>query len=177
MYKSFGSCKTRNQEWSIGNPLAVNYFPRGGRLNDEVREPRGTADPMTPVRDVLAGAAGERARALVPLKDIRPLTGYIRGGVSALGAKKALSAFIDASALELPIISVSGGMRGLQIFLCRGQRLQGACAQGRRLIIVGHDQNGGVGSYYTVLLETRRQLVPIQLLNAAGRCTNHQDRS
>lgn len=65
----------------------------------------------------LAAAAGDRACSLVALKDVQPLTGYIRGGVTVLGAKKAFSAFIDAVVLELPSISVSGGMRGLQIIL------------------------------------------------------------
>ena len=66
---------------------------------------------------ILALAAGDRACALVALKEVQPLTGYVRGGVTVLGAKKAFSAFIDASALALPTISVSGGMRGLQILI------------------------------------------------------------
>jgi len=66
---------------------------------------------------VLAAASGDRACSLVPLKDVQPLTGYIRGGVTVLGAKKAFSAFIDSAALELSSISVSGGMRGLQILI------------------------------------------------------------
>jgi len=65
----------------------------------------------------LAAAAGDRSCALVPLKDVQPLTGYLRGGVTVLGAKKPYSPFIDAAALELSSISVSGGMRGLQIVI------------------------------------------------------------
>jgi Cys-tRNA(Pro)/Cys-tRNA(Cys) deacylase len=45
------------------------------------------------------------------------LTGYIRGGVSPLGAKKAYPVYVDESALGQPILSISAGMRGLQIFL------------------------------------------------------------
>jgi len=65
----------------------------------------------------LAGAAGDRACDMAPLKDVQPLTGYVRGGVTVLGAKKPYPAFIDAAALSLPVISVSGGMRGLQIII------------------------------------------------------------
>ncbi len=65
----------------------------------------------------LAVAAGDRACSLVPLRDVQPLTGYVRGGVTVLGAKKGFSAFIDAAALRLSSISVSGGMRGLQIIV------------------------------------------------------------
>ena len=73
---------------------------------------------------VLAAAAGDRSCSLVSLKDVQPLTGYIRGGVTVLGAKKAFSAFIDAAALELACISVSGGMRGLQVLLAPAAYVQ-----------------------------------------------------
>ena len=65
----------------------------------------------------LAAAAGDRACEMAPLKDVQPLTGYVRGGVTVLGAKKPYAAFIDAVVLDLPLISVSGGMRGLQIII------------------------------------------------------------
>lgn len=65
----------------------------------------------------LAAAAGDRACEMAPLKDVQPLTGYVRGGVTVLGAKKPYPAFIDATALSLPAISVSGGMRGIQIVI------------------------------------------------------------
>jgi len=69
---------------------------------------------------VLAAAARDRSCSLVPLKEVQPLTGYIRGGVTVLGAKKAFGAYIDAAALAWPSISVSGGMRGLQIIIAPG---------------------------------------------------------
>lgn len=65
----------------------------------------------------LAASAGDRSCSLVPLKDVQPLTGYVRGGVTVLGAKKPFPAYIDDAALMAPQISVSGGMRGLQIIL------------------------------------------------------------
>jgi Cys-tRNA(Pro)/Cys-tRNA(Cys) deacylase len=65
----------------------------------------------------LAAAAGDRACEMAPPKDVQPLTGYVRGGVTVLGAKRPYAAFIDAAVLALPVISVSGGMRGLQIII------------------------------------------------------------
>jgi Cys-tRNA(Pro)/Cys-tRNA(Cys) deacylase len=65
----------------------------------------------------LATAAGDRACEMAALREVQPVTGYVRGGVTVLGAKKPYPAFIDATVLELPLISVSGGMRGLQIII------------------------------------------------------------
>jgi Cys-tRNA(Pro)/Cys-tRNA(Cys) deacylase len=65
----------------------------------------------------LARVADKRSLAPVPLKDLFALTGYVRGGVTALACKKPYPVFLDASALALPSISVSAGQRGLQILL------------------------------------------------------------
>jgi Cys-tRNA(Pro)/Cys-tRNA(Cys) deacylase len=54
---------------------------------------------------------------LVPLKDVQPLTGYIRGGVTALAAKKDYPVVLDESALLFETISISAGVRGTQILL------------------------------------------------------------
>jgi Cys-tRNA(Pro)/Cys-tRNA(Cys) deacylase len=51
------------------------------------------------------------------VKNVQPLTGYARGGVTVLGAKKPYPAFVDAAVLNLPSMSVSGGLRGLQIVI------------------------------------------------------------
>jgi Cys-tRNA(Pro)/Cys-tRNA(Cys) deacylase len=72
----------------------------------------------------LAAAAGDRACDMAPLKDVQPLTGYVRGGVTVLGAKKPYPAYIDAAAMLLPSISVSGGMRGLQIIIAPDDYVQ-----------------------------------------------------
>ena len=53
----------------------------------------------------------------MPLKEVQPLTGYIRGGVTALGAKKDFPVFLDETAELFDIISVSAGVRGTQILL------------------------------------------------------------
>ncbi len=65
----------------------------------------------------LARLAGERKVAMVALKDVQRLTGYIRGGVTVLGAKKAYPVFVHEAAVEHDEISISAGVRGLQILL------------------------------------------------------------
>lgn len=74
----------------------------------------------------LAAASGSRHAALVPLAEVRPLTGYVRGGCSPLGAKKVYPVFMDESALLWERIFVSAGMRGVQLELAP-QNLARAC--------------------------------------------------
>lgn len=65
----------------------------------------------------LAKTTGDRKVELAALKEVQPLTGYIRGGVTVLAAKKAYPAFLDASAKAFPVIALSAGVRGTQIVL------------------------------------------------------------
>jgi Cys-tRNA(Pro)/Cys-tRNA(Cys) deacylase len=65
----------------------------------------------------LARAAGVRRTEMVSLKDVQPLTGYIRGGVTVFGAKKAFPAFADETIELFDRISVSAGARGTQLIL------------------------------------------------------------
>jgi Cys-tRNA(Pro)/Cys-tRNA(Cys) deacylase len=65
----------------------------------------------------LARATSNKKIDTVPLKDVEPLTGYIRGGVTALACKKDYPVFVDETAQLWDIISVSAGMRGLQVVL------------------------------------------------------------
>lgn len=65
----------------------------------------------------LARLTGDRRVQLVPLKEVTPLTGYVRGGVTVFGAKKSFPVFLDESALLHPVISVSAGQRGMQLWL------------------------------------------------------------
>jgi Cys-tRNA(Pro)/Cys-tRNA(Cys) deacylase len=62
-------------------------------------------------------AAGEKNAALIPMKDLEPLTGYIRGGCSPIGMKKKFPALIDETAELFDLIGVSAGLRGMQIVL------------------------------------------------------------
>src|SRR5579859_1529363 len=65
----------------------------------------------------LAAAAGDRKTELVAVKELQSLTGYIRGGVTVLGAKKAFPVFADETLEMWDQISVSAGVRGTQIIL------------------------------------------------------------
>ena len=65
----------------------------------------------------LASAAGKRAVSPVPLRELTELTGYVRGGVTALACKKPYPTYLDENALLFERISVSAGQRGLQIVL------------------------------------------------------------
>jgi Cys-tRNA(Pro)/Cys-tRNA(Cys) deacylase len=62
----------------------------------------------------LAAISGNKKCAMVHLKEIQALTGYIRGGVSPMGMKKLFPTFVDESAVKFPKIFVSAGIRGLQ---------------------------------------------------------------
>jgi Cys-tRNA(Pro)/Cys-tRNA(Cys) deacylase len=65
----------------------------------------------------LAGAAGERKVELVPVKELQALTGYIRGGVTAMAVKRDFHVYADETIELFDVISISAGMRGLQILL------------------------------------------------------------
>jgi Cys-tRNA(Pro)/Cys-tRNA(Cys) deacylase len=77
----------------------------------------------------LARAAGIRKAEMVSLKDVQPLTGYIRGGVTVFGAKKAFPVFVDETAILFDKISVSAGTRGTQLILNPEDFLRAAQAQ------------------------------------------------
>lgn len=65
----------------------------------------------------LARISGNKKVDLIPLKEVLPLTGYIRGGVSPVGMRKPYPTWLDASAFFWPFISVSAGARGCQMLL------------------------------------------------------------
>ena len=65
----------------------------------------------------LARLTGDRKMELVPLKEVQPLTGYIRGGVTALACKREYPVFVDETVELFDAISVSAGARGMQIVL------------------------------------------------------------
>jgi len=65
----------------------------------------------------LAKQTGDRKIDMIPLKEVQAATGYIRGGVTALACKKEYPVYIDEVAHICDVISVSAGIRGLQILL------------------------------------------------------------
>jgi Cys-tRNA(Pro)/Cys-tRNA(Cys) deacylase len=76
----------------------------------------------------LAHAAGAKKAELASLKEVEPLTGYIRGGVTVMGAKKPFPAYADETIELFDVISVSAGLRGLQLVLDPADYLRAADA-------------------------------------------------
>lgn len=72
----------------------------------------------------LAQLSGNKKIDTVPLKDVHPLTGYIRGGVTALACKKEYPVYVDATIKQWEQVAVSAGMRGLMIQLAPSDYLQ-----------------------------------------------------
>ena len=64
-----------------------------------------------------AATVGEKAVSLIPVKEITPLTGYVRGGCTPIGMKKQFKTVIHSSAKDFDRIIISGGRIGAQIFL------------------------------------------------------------
>jgi Cys-tRNA(Pro)/Cys-tRNA(Cys) deacylase len=62
-----------------------------------------------------ARASGNKSCDLIPLKDLLPLTGYIRGGCSPVGMKKRFPTYLHESGLLFDFVYVSAGQRGLQL--------------------------------------------------------------
>ena len=65
----------------------------------------------------LAKASGNKSVEMIALKELLPLTGYIRGGCSPLGAKKNYPVYLDSNAMTQEKISISAGQRGMQLIL------------------------------------------------------------
>lgn len=65
----------------------------------------------------LAAASGRKSVAMIPVKDLLPLTGYVRGGCSPIGMKKPYPTYFDETALLHESIAISAGMRGRQLLI------------------------------------------------------------
>jgi Cys-tRNA(Pro)/Cys-tRNA(Cys) deacylase len=77
----------------------------------------------------LARASNDRKCQMVALKEVQPLTGYVRGGVTVLGARKAFPAYVDQAMLEHEQICVSAGVRGTQVLLSPREYLRATQAK------------------------------------------------
>ena len=77
----------------------------------------------------LAHLTGDKKIDTVPLKEVQPLTGYIRGGVTALAAKKNYPVFADETIELFDVISVSAGIRGAQLILAPADYLRATGAK------------------------------------------------
>ena len=83
----------------------------------------------------LAVTSGNRNLHLVPIKEIQKLTGYIRGGVTALSGKKAYPVYVDETIELFEVISISAGVRGTQILLAPTDFLR---ANGATVALLAH---------------------------------------
>jgi Cys-tRNA(Pro)/Cys-tRNA(Cys) deacylase len=95
---------------------------RGDRSKDRSKDRNGIVMAAIPGdRELnlkaLAAAAGERKIQLVPVKELQALTGYIRGGVTALAAKHDFPVYVDETIELFDVVSISAGVRGLQILI------------------------------------------------------------
>jgi Cys-tRNA(Pro)/Cys-tRNA(Cys) deacylase len=72
----------------------------------------------------LARLTGDRRADTVLLKEVQPLTGYVRGGVTALAGKKGYPVFVDETIELFDEVSVSAGVRGTQILLAPADYLR-----------------------------------------------------
>jgi Cys-tRNA(Pro)/Cys-tRNA(Cys) deacylase len=77
----------------------------------------------------LAATAGERKIQLVPVKELQALTGYIRGGVTALAAKRDFPVYVDETIELFDVVSISAGVRGLQILIAPADYLRATNGQ------------------------------------------------
>ena len=70
-----------------------------------------------------ARVSGNKKADLIPMKELLPVTGYIRGGCSPIGMKKQFPTYIHSSAASLPAIYISAGVRGLQLKIAPAELL------------------------------------------------------
>jgi Cys-tRNA(Pro)/Cys-tRNA(Cys) deacylase len=121
--------------------LGIAYTPQEYEVDPEDLRATTVAAkigmPPEQVFKTLARAAGVRKAEMASLKDVQPLTGYIRGGVTVLGAKKAYPAFADETIELFDVVSVSAGHRGVQIVLSPADYLR---ATGATLAGLSKDQ-------------------------------------
>ena len=76
-----------------------------------------------------AKVSGNKSCALIPVKDLLGLTGYIRGGCSPVGMKKHFPTYIHDTCRQFPFIYVSAGMRGLQLRIAPDDLVRAAEAE------------------------------------------------
>lgn len=76
-----------------------------------------------------AKVSGNKKCDLIPVKELLPLTGYIRGGCSPIGMKKHFPTYIHETCLSFPFIYVSAGQRGLQVKLSPADLVREAKAE------------------------------------------------
>jgi Cys-tRNA(Pro)/Cys-tRNA(Cys) deacylase len=72
----------------------------------------------------LAKATGDKKIDTVPLREVEPLTGYVRGAVTALACKKDYPVLVDETIELFDVVSISAGARGLQVLIAPGDYIR-----------------------------------------------------
>lgn len=94
-----------------------------------------------------AKAAGAKKAEMIPMKDLLPLTGYIRGGCSPIGMKKPFPTFFHQSVLDFDMIFVSAGVRGLQLKIAPSDLIDYVKASVTDLVQINNDNNDNNNEY------------------------------
>lgn len=94
-----------------------------------------------------AKAAGAKKAEMIPMKDLLPLTGYIRGGCSPIGMKKPFPTFFHQSMLDFDMIFVSAGVRGLQLKIAPINLIDYVKASVTDLVQINNDNNDNNNEY------------------------------
>lgn len=94
-----------------------------------------------------AKAAGAKKAEMIPMKELLPLTGYIRGGCSPIGMKKPFPTFFHQSALDFDVIFVSAGVRGLQLKISSHNLINYVKATVTDLVQINNDNNDNNNEY------------------------------
>lgn len=135
------SYELRTYEWSEEELDAVTVAGKVGLLPEQVFKTLVVRGDKTGVLVAcipgnaeldlkgLAAVSGNKKVEMVPVKEIQGLTGYIRGGVSPLGMKKAYPFYLDETAEIIDLLAISAGQRGLQILLAGPDLIRATGAQ------------------------------------------------
>ena len=83
---------------------------------------------------VAAKVSGNKKCEMIPMKQLLPLTGYIRGGCSPIGMKKHFPTYVHHTCNEHPYIYISAGVRGLQVKIAPADLLRIAQAETAELV-------------------------------------------
>ena len=103
----------------ILDSLGIDYQLRDYTVDEDDLSAESVARKPT-----LAKLSGDRKVETVGLKEVQPLTGYVRGGVTVLGCRKEYPAFADETIELFDLISISAGARGTQILLAPADYLR-----------------------------------------------------
>lgn len=96
-----------------------------------------------------AKVSGNKKCEMIPVKDLLPLTGYIRGGCSPIGMKKHFPTYIHFTVEQFACVYVSAGQRGLQIQLAPADLIRQAQAEIADLTTSDQADEAGKGAFHS----------------------------